>query len=47
MTVGDIPTAAKVRDQIGAPCTRTFRPRMSPRLVSFLLAKMLRVPPPP
>ena len=38
--------AAKVFDQIGAPCTRTLRPFISCRLCTGLLTKMLRVPPP-
>ena len=40
------PVAAKVFDQIGAPCTRTLRPFISCRLRTGLLTKMLRVPPP-
>jgi hypothetical protein len=41
-----MPMAVKVRLQIGAPCTRTFRPLESARLAAGLLEKMLRTPPP-
>ncbi len=36
----------KVRLQMGAPCTRTFRPFSSAMFFTGLFAKILRVPPP-
>ena len=41
-----MPMAENVRDQIGAPCTRTFNPFISARFLNGLFEKMLRTPPP-
>src|SRR4029078_3913906 len=46
ITVGDMPAAAKVLLQIGAPWTRTLRPFISAMLRPGLWSKMWRVPPP-
>ena len=44
--LGAMPAAENVFDQIGAPCTRTFRPFNSAMFFTGLLTKILRVPPP-